>query len=855
LSAAPATLERLDNGLRLVLCPARLAPVAEVQVWADVGSADERDGEAGLAHFHEHMLFKGTGRRGLGEIAGEIEGAGGRINAYTSFDVTVYHATLPAAEVALGIDVLGDAVVDSAFDPGEIVREIDVVLEEIRASEDSPGSVVGNALCATVYESHPYGSPILGSPESVESFNRDRVRGFFERWYTPDHLCVVVAGDFDADAVRRQVKATFGTLSPGDARRDRPTEAAQDGPRAAVLSRPFERVNVELATPAVALGHPDTPFLDLLAYTLGNGDSSRLVRSVREREGLADRIEASCYTPLDPGLFSLGFETDTERALPALEATVRELERVRVEPVSVEELEKARVNFLAAEDFERESVSGLAQKAGSFLHLAGDLEAETRYLAGIRDATPEDLQRVAHQHLAPERLSVAAVVPETRPDCLDAARIQRAIETGSERIARAFVAPTKHASRAEILHYELPTGGQLHVVPRRNLPLVAGRAAFHGGLLSDTEGTSGLTAFLSSMWTRGSRGRSAADFAQATEMLAADSDGFSGRSSLGLAFETPSTNLTRTLDLFCEALLEPSFDAGEIERERRETLAAIERREDRVGHRAFLLFTETLYPGHPYGRPIFGRRETVEGFDAEALRQQHARLVCAANLSLAVAGDVEPDEIARHVSSRLADLPDIPFERPGAPDIAGPETIRSVELRKERAQAHAVIGFPGLTVGDPDRFVLEIVAQLLGGQGGRLFLALRERQGLAYSVGATSVEGSAPGWFAVSIATAPEKLEQARRGMLDELRRIVDSPPPETELDATRRHLIGNFAIDRQRNAAHAAQVSLDVLYGLGADASTRYPDAIAAVSAEDVLRVARRVIGLERYVEAVARP
>ncbi len=241
MSSLAVSLERLDNGLRLLLCPTQLAPVVEVQVWADVGSADEGSDEAGLAHFHEHMLFKGTGRRGLGEIDREIDGAGGRINAHTSYDVTVYHATLPAAEVALGIDVLADAVIDSVFDPSEIEHEIEVVLSEIRGSEDSPGDVVGNALCAAAYRRHPYRAPILGTPESVASFDRDRVRRFFKRWYTPDRLCVVAAGDFDPEAVREQVRASFGALPAGAARRERPAEPPQDGLRAAVLVRPFKR--------------------------------------------------------------------------------------------------------------------------------------------------------------------------------------------------------------------------------------------------------------------------------------------------------------------------------------------------------------------------------------------------------------------------------------------------------------------------------------------------------------------------------------------------------------------------------------------------------------------------------------
>jgi zinc protease len=135
-----------------------------------------------------------------------------------------------------------------------------------------------------------------------------------------------------------------------------------------------------------------------------------------------------------------------------------------------------------------------------------------------------------------------------------------------------------------------------------------------------------------------------------------------------------------------------------------------------------------------------------------------------------------------------------------------------------------------------------------------LFLELRDKQGLAYSVTATSVEGLAPGYFAVYIATAPEKLELARAGLLDQLHRLLDSPPRDAELDAARRHLIGNFAIDRQRNAVHAAQTSLNALYGLGADASNSYPERVRAITGKDVLRVAQRIVRLDAYSEAVVR-
>ncbi|MGI9590752.1 MAG: M16 family metallopeptidase, partial [Myxococcota bacterium] len=830
MSALPVHFEQLPNGLGVLLLESHSAPVAEIEIWARVGSADERPGEEGLAHFHEHMLFKGTEQRGVGEVAAEVEGAGGRINAFTSFDVTCYHATLPSTEVAIGLDVLSDAVLHSVFDEAEIAREIEVVLEEIRRSEDSPGSVLGNAVFAEAYHVHPYRAPILGTHESVARLDRDRVRAFFERWYRPDNLSLVVVGEFDRGALMEQVHQTFGALAPSGVARGRKHEPRQRGLRSIVVPRPFERASLELAHPAVGLGHPDAPVLDLLAFVLGNGDSSRLVRRVKERDALVDRIDASCYTPLDPGLFSIDIETDTERAEDAIAGAVHEVERLRAEPVSEEELEKARANFLAMEDFERESVTGLAQKLGGCQHLAGDYQAEAAYLEGVRVATPNDLLRVAREYLGSDRLTLAAVVPEREARALDAERIRAAVDRGAGRASRAFAPPTALEPASGVHSYELPGGAQLHVAPRHDVPVVAARAAFLGGLLAETAESSGLSAFLSGMWLRGTRSHSAADFARATEGLAAEIDGFSGRSSLGLTLETTRARLDASFDLFCEVLLEPAFDPEEIERERRDTLAAIERREDRLAQRAYLLFAETHYQHHPYRRPVLGSEESVRGVDLQALERHQSRLVSAPNLALAVAGDVDPDAVARRLSSRLAELPAGPFEAPSPERESAPGEIREAVLHKERAQAHLVIGFRGVTVHDEDRFALEVISQLLAGQGGSLFLELRDRRSLAYTVSATNVEGMAPGTFSVYIATAPEKFEEARTGLLEELDQLLQAPPAPADLDRARRYLTGNFVIDQQRNAVHAAQMALDARYGLGPGSAREFPERIAAV-------------------------
>jgi len=847
--------ETLPNGLTVLLCESEIAPVAEIQLWAKVGSADERPFESGLAHFHEHMLFKGTERRAVGDVAGDIEGAGGRINAFTSFDVTCYHATLPRDQLETGVDVLTDALLHSTFVPEEIEREIEVVLEEIRRSEDSPTQVLGQAVFGECYREHPYRAPILGTRESVESFNRERVQAFYERWYTPDNLMAVAVGDFDAARLIEQLDTAFQGRPRGTVERSRAAEPPQDERRTVLCERPFERVNMEIAYPGVTLSDPDCAAIDLLVFILGNSESSRLNRRVKERDGLVDRIDAYSYTPMDPGMTSVSIGTDAERTLDSIAAAVREIERLRVEAVSKEELERARINFLAAEHFERESVTGMAQKLASFHATAGDYREEARYLERIRNATPEDLLRMARRYLAPEHMTVGAVLADAGTARLDDASIDAAIARGTEQTARSFAVPAQRPAQHEIHSYEMTNGAQLYVMPRRSVPVVAARAAFMGGTLVEDETHAGITNFLSATWLRGTSSHSTADFARTAENLAADVDGFAGRNSLGATLECPVEALDPTLELFSELLLEPAFDPEEIERERSDTLAAIERREDRLAQLAYLLFTETHFRSHPYRLSALGSAESVRRFDADLLRAHHARLIRGGNMAIAVAGDVDPDTTAAHFSARLAAIPDGAFDAPSPPLEDAPREIREAELRKDREQAHLVIGFRGLTVADPDRFALEVIAQLLAGQGGRLFLELRDRRSLAYTVSANNTEGIAPGHFTVYIATAPEKLDEARAGMLEELGKLVQQPPSDEELERAKRYLIGNHAIGLQRNAAHAGLISLNALYGLGPDADRAFPEQVGAVDKEEVLRVARRIIDLDAYTLAVVRP
>jgi zinc protease len=831
------------------------------------------------------MLFKGTQRRAVGEVAGDIEGLGGNINAYTSFDSTVYHATLPSAAWRKGLDVLADAVRFSIFDDDEIAREREVVLEEIKRSEDTPGHVLGELAFRECYPRHPYGLPILGPASNVASFDRDQVRSFFERWYAPNNLMVVAIGDFESEEVANEIERLFGDAVsiPGD--RPRPSEPKQEEMRVAVLRKPFEGHRVDLSWPASNFKDPDSTYLDLLAYVLGECESSRLVQQLREREALVDRIDASAYTPLDRGLFSVGFETDAKRLLDAIRRIIEETDRLRHQRITQSELDRARINFLASDQFERESVSGIASKLGSFENMGGGWEREAEATKTLREATPADLLRVAQKYLLPEALTIAALIPESTDASIDEEAIRRAVSQGLEAAAAdrleeendggddAPNPPTGHSSArrlsfspmrttadgaGERLDATLGNGLALHVLRRPEVPVVAVRLGTLGGLLCEDPAQSGLTRFLAAMWSRGTQRHDAVAFARQIEALAADVGGFSGRNSIGITLDCLSETLEPAFDFFADAILEPRFDIEEIERERRESLAAIERRVDRLGQRAFQLFAETEFKTHPYRMTVLGDAESVGGFTRDDLIAHSKRLMCANRTSIAIVGDVDPERIGRLVEGRFgsmqsADSQSNPFSLP--PEESREPGIRESELIKDRAQAHLVIGFRGLTLADPDRYALELISQILAGQGGRLFLELRDRQSLAYTVSATNIEGLAPGYFTLYIATAPEKLDRARAGIFEEIDRLVSVAPNAQELQRAIRYGTGSFAISSQRSHSRAGHIALDSVYGLGADHTEAYPAAIARVTPEDILRVAQRIFRLDAYSVTAVHP
>lgn len=853
---------RLDNGLEVVLEENHAAPVVAFQAWVKVGSADEPPELAGIAHVFEHMLFKGTAKRGVGQIAREVEGSGGEINAWTSHDETVYHLVLASRFFDTGLDILADTLQNSSFDAGEFERERNVVLEEVKQGLDDPDRQAGQGLFQAAFDVHPYGRPIIGTETTVRKLRREDLLAFFSKYYVGSNTTIVVVGDFQADVARDRIRAALGKMPPGVPVPSRPSQPAQDGFRSVVASRDVKEAQLLLGFRTPAISHDDVAALDLLAVVLGQGDSSRLNLEIVRNRQLVTNASAYLFSARDPGMLVVGASLPPGRIDEALRSILDEILRLSREEIGPDELAKARTILESDRVFDRETVQGYARKLGFFAAIAGDVDFEERYLASLQKLRAADLKRVAAQYLRVSNLTSFAQIPEKRADrqADRAAKTQvriKAVATAAEQRADSHFARGAAAAPESdrVVRHVFPSGLKVLVLRDTSVPIVAVRATWIGGLRYEDARNNGISNMLAALLSRGTKTRTAEQIMKEVEGMAGSLSGYSGRNSVGLQAEFLSRYFERGFDLMGDCLVNATFSEDELEKERRIVLDDIRAQEDNLGQAAFRLFHATLWRKHPYRLDPLGTSESISALTRRRLLQHFHRYYDISNLTIAVVGDVEPNRVIAKLSSLFAategqtvDKPQIPGEEPSD------SPAQSFKfLAKE--QAHLVLGFPGVAFGSADRFPLEILAHVLSGQGGRLFSEIREKRALAYRVSAFSLEGIDPGYFAVYVATGPEKLDEAARSIREQLQAIVDKGITEDELARAQRYLVGTHAIGLQRKSALAAALAFHESYGQGWRAYRQYGDNIMKVTVTDVSRVARKYLDTKREVCSVIKP
>jgi len=827
----------LPNGLTLLVREDPSAPVASVQAWVDTGSIDEDKWlGAGLSHILEHMLFKGTENRSTNEIAQSVQANGGYINAYTSFDRTVYWIDIPADGVPTALDILADAMMNSTLPEDEYGKEQEVIRREFAMGFDNPDRMAIQLLFRTAYRQHPYRHPVIGYLDVYNKLTRDDVMAYYKKRYVPNNMAFVVVGDVDAQAIKKQVTELFEkhprvALEPVYI----PSEPKQLGKREQHEEFPTELTRMHMAWHIPGVTHPDMPALDVLATILGDGRSSILFRDIREERGLAHGIDAFAYTPEETGLFGVSATVDADKRDATAEAVLDHIDQIQIQGVPADLLEKARRQLLSSQLSRLTTMRGQASDIGSDWLVTGNLKFGQEYLEAVQKVTVADLQRVALEYLTDENLTYVSLNPP-----------------GS--LQQEAVAETE-SHKPKIEKFTLSNGLRVLVREDRRLPFINMVSVFRGGLLTETPKTNGITSLMAETMIKGTQEMNAAEIAETIENVGGSIGTDSGNNSFSVQVRTFAPDFDLGANLLADVLMEPTFPENELEREKAIQISNIKAEEDQMTALTSNLLKSALFQDHPYSMRKLGTEESVQSITRADLEAAWKELVVANNGVVAVFGDVNAAEVREELEKTLGKM------RPGEKAIANPPTPPAleedlvVELNKPKAQAVLMIGYPGVSVDSEDRVVLDVIDEACSDLASRFFVKIREEMGLAYFVGSSQVIGLSPGMFLFYVGTDPAKVEPVKEALMAEIRNLAENGLDQEELERAKEKLLGSELIRNQSNSRLAYMCALDELYGLGAESYLEYPERVKAGTLEQVKEVAAKYFGDQNHVEALTRP
>jgi zinc protease len=728
----------------------------------------------------------------------------------------------------------------ASLPPDELAKEMDVIRREMDMNVDDPGRRASRRLFETAYTRSPYRLTVIGYPDIFNELKPDDIRGYYTEKYAPNNVFYVVTGDIKNDEVVAQIREAYAqSKAKAMPPMVLPEEPKQTAAREIVEEAPIELGHLHFAWHIPELRHADVPALDVLAVLLGSGRSSRLFQQVRERQGLVHHVDAWTYSPGNPGLFGISAIVDADKFTGARDAILAEIERIKSISVSSNEVQKAVKQFISATLSTRKTMEGQANDLGGSWLAANNLTFSERYLAAIKRVTHGDVQRVAREYLTAENRTLYALLPNgTSP------KVAAAVEANSDQPVKKF---------------DLPNGLRLLVKENHRLPFVEFRAAFKGGVLAETTANNGITQLLAKTLLKGTPTRSAEQIATEIESVGGSLDSYGGNNSFGVNAEVLSSDFATGLDLLADVLLNPTFPANELDREREVQIASISARKDDLLKSASVAMRRGLFGDTGYGLDSLGTEESVGKISTGDLKSFHQKLAVPNNCVLAIYGDVKVGDVRAAVEKafgrwQMAD------GRSGKPVFQLPTPnshplSRRVEETRDKKQAVLVIGFTGTTMDSEDRYALDVLQECCSDLGSRLFLRIREQLGLAYYVGAQNLAGLAPGYFAFYTGTEPTKAAQVETELLKEAELLRTEGLTAEELKRAKAKIIGQKKIARQDLGSLAQLTALDELYGLGFQRTELDDVKYEAVTLEQTKAVAQKYLKPDSFVVSIVKP
>jgi zinc protease len=875
----------LPNGLQVILHEDHGTPIVGVNVWYHVGSKNERPGRTGFAHLFEHMMFQGSKHYDKDYFL-PLQQAGGRLNGSTNSDRTNYWETVPSnyLELALWMESDRMAFLLPAMTQEWLDNQRSVVKNERRQSyENRPYGLVHETLLAAMYPpDHPYSWPTIGSMADVDAAARADVADFFRRYYHPGNASLCIAGDFEPAEAKRLVAKYFAPIPAGP--KVEKLKAAVPELKESPRIRMTDRVGLArlyLSWHTVPDFAADDAALEVLGHILAGDKTARLYRRLVRDMQIAQQVGASQIGREIAGDFTITVTARPGQKLAELEAVVREeLARIQAEPPTAEEVARALAQREAQLVRALESVSGFggrADRLNRYNVLTGDPGFLERDFARFAKVDPAAVQRVAKQYLGRAHVALEVVPgdePKIEPDPRPPAAAARDVlakktkespvpETplpaeDADRVALPKARPEPKFQLPPIHRSRLSNGMELLVVEKREMPVVNIHVVFPFGRSAEEGAKLGLAGLMAAVWDEGTQTRSAEQIAEELGNMGASLSVWADADQTGVRLYCLKRHLGKALGVYADVLQHPSFPAAELERQRKMALGRLLQVRNEPLALASLAVGEALYGyEHPYGRPQSGTPSSLRSITRDDIVHFHQAQVRPEQAAVIAVGDISVREITEQLEKALGGwksggaterrkFPPLPAAKPAAVWLVD---------KPGAAQSIISVALVGAERNSPDYFALAVMNTALGGQfASRLNMNLREDKG--YTYGARSHfewHVYQPGPFVAGASVQTAVTAPALGEFLKELEGMLGKRPVgEEELDFCKKYITRGYPAGFETPGAVAAELETLVRFNLPDDYCNTVVPKVSAVSADDVLRVARKYLDLDRLAVIV---
>jgi len=813
-------LVKLNNGLRTIFIDNPGSTFATVQIWFSAGSALEAKGEEGIAHFLEHMFFKGTKTRPGPQIAHEVESFGGEVNAFTSFDYTCYYINSPKTNILESTEILMDMVSNPLFKNIDIIPEREVVLEEYKRSLDTPSQYSFQCLQKNSFQAG-YAHPILGNQKTIKNFSRQQLISFRKRYYNNKNAVLLIAGDLAKIKSKLVTKIESFKLPNGN-QSVFPSFKLKKTQTINIHSKDVELAQLSLAISSPPLEDHHASAEDLAINCLGYGESSRLYKNLVRDNALANSASSSTMFMSHGGVHFIKFYFPIKNLEEILTKFEKTIANIYENGFQENEINKIKNQYVASKTFDLESLETFAFSIGNGFVQTGDLESESKFIDRIKLHSLKEVNKSFKEIFArPMHISYQTPKGEKKAP---SEKLLKNFLLRINKITNATAQPLRRGLKVEKSSFDpavkiLTLKPGIKLLYRQNsiTPTYTLHSYIKGGLTDETLQNNGYHNLLASCITKGYDKISEDTINEDLENTSTSLSGFAGKNAYGITMHGLTNKIDEMLEHFFGSLIEPTFKQQTFSRIKTLTLRSIVNQKKDPIRTIFNEANKLMFGDHPYSYNSLGTSKTLKSLTAKKVLDFHLESLKQKELLFTYCGDLTLDELMNILSPHVDKLAARKTLKPQH-KVMQPITNKLSHIKLEREQTHIFIGFPSKEIKEKENLYLKILSAHLSGQSSKLFVEVRDRQGLCYTAQPIHFMGLEGGYWGIYIACGNDKTTSAITAIEEILEETLQTGLTLKEFKTVKKNIEGQTLLNVQTNEDFASLYSIPLLQGFGVD-------------------------------------